>query len=162
MENKPELGANLLVSKVNKFDEHLFERYVHENYLQLLTQSSTLGLLHSHTTITGYRWYYYTVSFHVCFELHEGESEMYFLCRPVIRNYVRSPGGQWVYWSSYAVFVVTYLALACCRNIGRRFPANMLLLSLLVIKKELKKFSNQSLILSISVFRHYPCLIWYL
>ncbi|UJR34090.1 hypothetical protein I4U23_021500 [Adineta vaga] len=52
---------------------------------------------------------------------------------PEIRRYVRSPGGQWAYWSSYGVFVVTYLALACCKSVGRRFPVNLILLSLLTL-----------------------------
>ncbi|CAF1571430.1 unnamed protein product, partial [Didymodactylos carnosus] len=31
------------------------------------------------------------------------------------------------------VFLVTYLTLACCRSVGRRYPLNLLLLSLLTI-----------------------------
>ncbi len=60
---------------------------------------------------------------------------VHLLYRPSVRTYVRSPGGQWAYWSSYAVFLVTYLALACCKSAGRRFPLNLILLSLLVIRK---------------------------
>lgn len=56
--------------------------------------------------------------------------------RPAIRTYVRSPGGQWVYWTSYGVFVVTYLALACFKNLGRRFPTNLILLFVLVINRK--------------------------
>ncbi|CAF0851695.1 unnamed protein product [Adineta steineri] len=52
---------------------------------------------------------------------------------PTVRAYVQSPGGRWAYWSSYGVFMVTYLALACCKNIGRRFPVNLILLSLLTL-----------------------------
>ncbi|CAF1222885.1 unnamed protein product [Adineta ricciae] len=52
---------------------------------------------------------------------------------PAVRKYVQSPGGQWAYWSSYGVFLVTYLALACCKNVGRRFPVNLILLGLLTL-----------------------------
>lgn len=50
-----------------------------------------------------------------------------------VRKYIRSSSGQWAYWTSYAVFLVTYLALACCKNLGRRFPMNMVLLTLLTL-----------------------------
>jgi len=52
---------------------------------------------------------------------------------PAVRTYVRSPGGQWAYWTSYGVFLVTYIALACCKSVGRRFPLNLILLSLLTL-----------------------------
>ncbi|CAF0774059.1 unnamed protein product [Rotaria sordida] len=52
---------------------------------------------------------------------------------PAVRDYVRSPKGQWAYWTSYGVFIVTYITLACCKRIGRRFPVNLILLSLLTL-----------------------------
>ncbi|CAF1618951.1 unnamed protein product [Adineta ricciae] len=52
---------------------------------------------------------------------------------PSIRGYVRSSEGQWLYWTSYVVFLVTYIALACCRSAGRRFPTNMILLGILTL-----------------------------
>ncbi|CAF1397580.1 unnamed protein product [Adineta ricciae] len=52
---------------------------------------------------------------------------------PAIRGYVRSSEGQWLYWTSYVVFLVTYIALACCRSAGRRFPTNMILLGILTL-----------------------------
>lgn len=52
---------------------------------------------------------------------------------PSIRGYVRSAQGQWLYWASYVVFLVTYIALACCRSAGRRFPTNMILLGVLTL-----------------------------
>ncbi len=56
--------------------------------------------------------------------------------RPAVSAYVQSPSGQWAYWSSYAVFLVTYLALACCKTAGRRYPINLILLILLVINQK--------------------------
>ncbi|NXN15150.1 LFG3 protein, partial [Indicator maculatus] len=35
-----------------------------------------------------------------------------------------------VYYASYAVFLVTYLMLACCQGLRRRFPWNIILLSI--------------------------------
>jgi FtsH-binding integral membrane protein len=55
------------------------------------------------------------------------------LSRPSIRTYVRSPNGQWVYWTSYVVFLVTYIVLVCCKSVGRRFPLNMVLLGILTL-----------------------------
>lgn len=52
---------------------------------------------------------------------------------PSIRTYVRSRDGQWAYWASYVVFLVTYLALACCKSAGRRFPMNIILLGFLTL-----------------------------
>ncbi|NWI18401.1 LFG3 protein, partial [Crypturellus soui] len=37
-----------------------------------------------------------------------------------------------VYYASYAVFLVTYLVLACCQGPRRRFPWNIILLSVFV------------------------------
>jgi hypothetical protein len=64
--------------------------------------------------------------------------DMYFLYRPAVRQYVQSSHGRWAYWTSYGVFLVTYMALACCKSAGRRFPLNIILLSLLVIRFSLK------------------------
>lgn len=52
---------------------------------------------------------------------------------PSIRTYVRSREGQWLYWTSYVVFLVTYIALSCCKSVARRFPANMILLGVLTL-----------------------------
>jgi len=62
---------------------------------------------------------------------------IYFLYRPAVRDYVTSSRGRWAYWSSYGIFLVTYLALACCKSAGRRYPINLILLSLLVISQKL-------------------------
>ncbi|CAF3545601.1 unnamed protein product [Rotaria sp. Silwood1] len=53
--------------------------------------------------------------------------------KPAIRNYIRSPRGQWAYWTSYGVFFATYIALACCKRLGRRYPLNLILLSILTL-----------------------------
>jgi len=52
---------------------------------------------------------------------------------PSIHDYVRSSRGQWAYWASYAIFLVTYIALMCCRSAGRRFPLNLILLGVLTL-----------------------------
>ncbi|NXK30088.1 LFG3 protein, partial [Piprites chloris] len=38
-----------------------------------------------------------------------------------------------IYYASYAVFVVTYLVLACCQGPRRRFPWNIILLSIFTL-----------------------------
>ncbi|CAF4140729.1 unnamed protein product, partial [Rotaria sp. Silwood2] len=52
---------------------------------------------------------------------------------PAVRAYVRSPGGQWAYWTSYGVFIATYITLACCKRLGRKYPLNLILLSILTL-----------------------------
>ncbi len=59
----------------------------------------------------------------------------HFLYRPRIRNYVQGSEGRWLYFTSYIVFLVTYLALACSKRAARRFPLNMIFLGVLVNKK---------------------------
>ncbi|TFK03593.1 RNA-binding protein PNO1 [Platysternon megacephalum] len=48
-----------------------------------------------------------------------------------VRNFVQ--GNVTVYYSSYAVFLVTYLLLACCQGPRRRFPWNLILLSIFTL-----------------------------
>jgi len=50
-----------------------------------------------------------------------------------IRTYIKSSEGLWLYWSSYGVFLVTYLTLACCKSVARRFPINLVFLALLTL-----------------------------
>lgn len=52
---------------------------------------------------------------------------------PEVRAYVRSSNGQWLYFTSYVVFLVVYLALVCSKRAARRFPLNMILLGVLTI-----------------------------
>ncbi|XP_078463154.1 protein lifeguard 2-like isoform X2 [Lampetra planeri] len=52
------------------------------------------------------------------------------LCEPVGYYVKRNPI---LYWSSYAVFLVTYLVLACCKEPRRRFPLNIILLSIFTL-----------------------------
>jgi FtsH-binding integral membrane protein len=52
---------------------------------------------------------------------------------PAIRAYVQHPEGRWLYWTSYGVFLVTYLVLICSKSAARRFPFNLILLALLTI-----------------------------
>ncbi|XP_065417448.1 protein lifeguard 3 [Chrysemys picta bellii] len=48
-----------------------------------------------------------------------------------VRNFVRRNVA--VYYCSYAVFLVTYLVLACCQGPRRRFPWNFILLSIFTL-----------------------------
>lgn len=85
-------------------------------------------------------------------------SKLYiFMFSNTIRTYVRSSEGQWAYWASYVVFLVTYLALACCKSVGRRFPMNLVLLGLLVMINVWEYF----LFLGWFRFRRYLWVIWY-
>ncbi|CAF1284651.1 unnamed protein product [Rotaria sordida] len=52
---------------------------------------------------------------------------------PLIREYVRSSNGQWLYFTSYVVFLVTYLVLVCSKRAARRFPLNLILLGILTL-----------------------------
>lgn len=52
---------------------------------------------------------------------------------PAIRDYVRGPNGQWLYITSYFVFLVTYIVLICSKRAARRFPLNLILLGVLTI-----------------------------
>ncbi|XP_034642031.1 protein lifeguard 3 [Trachemys scripta elegans] len=48
-----------------------------------------------------------------------------------VRNFVRRNVA--VYYCSYAVFLVTYLVLACCQGPRRHFPCNVILLSIFTL-----------------------------
>ncbi|TFJ95643.1 relA-associated inhibitor [Platysternon megacephalum] len=48
-----------------------------------------------------------------------------------VRNFVQRNIA--VYYCSYAVFLVTYLVLACCQGPRRRFPWNLILLSIFTL-----------------------------
>ncbi|XP_075037175.1 protein lifeguard 3 [Mixophyes fleayi] len=48
-----------------------------------------------------------------------------------VKNFVR--GNPAVYYASYAVFFVTYMVLACCQGPRRRFPWNIILLSVFTL-----------------------------
>ncbi|CAF2570564.1 unnamed protein product [Rotaria sp. Silwood2] len=52
---------------------------------------------------------------------------------PSIRDYVRSSNGQWLYWTSYVVFLVIYFALICSQRAARKFPLNLILLGILTL-----------------------------
>ncbi|NXR25554.1 LFG3 protein, partial [Cinclus mexicanus] len=47
-----------------------------------------------------------------------------------VRSFVQRNAA--IYYTSYAVFLVTYLVLACCQGPRRRFPWNIILLSIFV------------------------------
>ncbi|NXK96367.1 LFG3 protein, partial [Formicarius rufipectus] len=55
-----------------------------------------------------------------------------------VRSFVRKNVA--IYYASYAVFLVTYLVLACCQGPRRRFPWNIILLSIFV--SELRLLPN--------------------
>ncbi|NXO11172.1 LFG3 protein, partial [Oriolus oriolus] len=48
-----------------------------------------------------------------------------------VRSFVQKNAA--VYYASYAVFLVTYLVLACCQGPRRRFPWNIILLSIFTL-----------------------------
>ncbi|NXP21101.1 LFG3 protein, partial [Scytalopus superciliaris] len=48
-----------------------------------------------------------------------------------VRSFVRENAA--IYYASYAVFLVTYLVLACCQGPRRRFPWNIILLSIFTL-----------------------------
>ncbi|CAF1379475.1 unnamed protein product [Rotaria sp. Silwood1] len=52
---------------------------------------------------------------------------------PSVHNYVRSSNGQWLYWTSYVVFFVVYMALICSRRAARNYPLNLILLGILTL-----------------------------
>ncbi|NXO68749.1 LFG3 protein, partial [Phainopepla nitens] len=45
-----------------------------------------------------------------------------------------------IYYASYAVFLVTFLVLACCQGPRRRFPWNIILLSIFILKCQVTCF----------------------
>ncbi|KAM3845868.1 protein lifeguard 2 isoform 2-T2 [Vipera latastei] len=51
-------------------------------------------------------------------------------CKPV-QGYIQA-NPAW-YWASYAVFLITYLILACCSGPRRYFPWNLILLSIFTL-----------------------------
>ncbi|CAF1414902.1 unnamed protein product, partial [Rotaria sp. Silwood1] len=52
---------------------------------------------------------------------------------PVIREYVRSPHGRWLYFTSYVVFLVIYFVLICSKKAARKYPLNLILLGILTL-----------------------------
>ncbi|XP_077580109.1 transmembrane BAX inhibitor motif containing 1a [Stigmatopora nigra] len=48
-----------------------------------------------------------------------------------VRNFVQQ--NQAVYWASYAVYFITHLVLVCCKGPRRKFPWNMILLSIFTL-----------------------------
>ncbi|KAM7536925.1 hypothetical protein Aperf_G00000062218 [Anoplocephala perfoliata] len=54
-----------------------------------------------------------------------------FMFVPPIRAWVRAH--VWFYYLAYAVFIVTYFALACCVKVRRRFPGNFIALGVFTL-----------------------------
>ncbi|KAM9483566.1 transmembrane BAX inhibitor motif containing 1a isoform 1-T2 [Clarias gariepinus] len=50
--------------------------------------------------------------------------------QPVKNFVIKNPA---VYWVSYAVYIITHLVLVCCKGPRRRFPWNLILLSLFTL-----------------------------
>ncbi|XP_028833719.1 transmembrane BAX inhibitor motif containing 1a [Denticeps clupeoides] len=50
--------------------------------------------------------------------------------QPVRSFVVKNPG---VYWASYAVYFGTHISLVCCQRLRRRFPLNLILLTLFTL-----------------------------
>uniref|UniRef100_A0A2P2HYI3 Protein lifeguard 1-like n=2 Tax=Hirondellea gigas TaxID=1518452 RepID=A0A2P2HYI3_9CRUS len=62
----------------------------------------------------------FTVGVVALFTFHDG------LKRFVQRN-------MWVYFMSYAVFLVTYITLVCCSGVRRKYPGNMIMLAVFTL-----------------------------
>lgn len=50
-----------------------------------------------------------------------------FVYVPTVNNFVRS--NSWLYYCSYALFIVMYFVLACCSNVRRKYPGNIIALA---------------------------------
>ncbi|XP_039234582.1 protein lifeguard 2, partial [Pipra filicauda] len=62
--------------------------------------------------------------------LTTGVVALFTFCDPV-KGYIQTHPA-W-YWASYAVFFLTYLVLACCSGLRRRFPWNLILLGIFTL-----------------------------
>ncbi|XP_054723499.1 protein lifeguard 1-like [Uloborus diversus] len=51
-----------------------------------------------------------------------------FVFHPKVKLFVRRH--SYLYYVSYAIFIGVYIALACCGNLRRKYPTNMILLSI--------------------------------
>uniref|UniRef100_A0A5K3FC18 Protein lifeguard 1 n=1 Tax=Mesocestoides corti TaxID=53468 RepID=A0A5K3FC18_MESCO len=54
-----------------------------------------------------------------------------FIFVPPIRAWVRT--NQWFYYLAYAVFFATYIALACCESVRRKYPGNFIALGVFTV-----------------------------
>lgn len=61
-----------------------------------------------------------TCGFIALFVFHDG-----------VKSYVRA--NSWLYWLSYGIFVVVYIALACCSSVRRTFPMNFIFLAIFTV-----------------------------
>ncbi|XP_035700279.1 protein lifeguard 2-like [Branchiostoma floridae] len=50
---------------------------------------------------------------------------------PEVHQFARENPG--LYWAGYAVFIVTYFALVCCPTVRRKYPMNVIMLSLFTL-----------------------------
>ncbi|VDM31760.1 unnamed protein product [Hydatigera taeniaeformis] len=57
--------------------------------------------------------------------------DFYIFYSPPVRAWVRR--NTWFYYLAYAVFFATYIALACCGNIRRKFPGNFIALGVFTL-----------------------------
>lgn len=61
-----------------------------------------------------------------------------YACRPEVKRWVRANPA--FYYVSYAVFLVTYIALACCPSVRRKYPGNYIALAVFVSYLEIYLF----------------------
>ncbi|XP_076069166.1 protein lifeguard 1-like isoform X2 [Oratosquilla oratoria] len=61
-----------------------------------------------------------TLGFVALFTFHRGVK--YFVLRH-----------QWVYFLSYAIFIITYMTMVCCSSVRRKWPANIIMLSIFTL-----------------------------
>ena len=48
-------------------------------------------------------------------------------------SYVRSRSGVWIFYTSWAIGVVVIIVLACCQNVRRKFPQNIIALGIFTL-----------------------------
>uniref|UniRef100_A0A3P9JUE3 Protein lifeguard 2 n=1 Tax=Oryzias latipes TaxID=8090 RepID=A0A3P9JUE3_ORYLA len=73
---------------------------------------------------------------------------LFTFCDPV-KDYIQTNPG-W-YWASYAVFFVTYLTLSCCSAPRRRFPWNLILLSIFHIDSFYSFYNTKSVVMCLGI-----------
>lgn len=61
-----------------------------------------------------------------------GVVSLFLFCRPV-NSWIRSTENFWFYYTAYGIFLVTYIVLACCKNVRRRWPGNLICLTIFTL-----------------------------
>lgn len=61
-----------------------------------------------------------------------GVVSLFLFCEP-INLWIRSAQNFWFYYTAYGVFLVTYVVLACCSNVRRHWPGNLICLTIFTL-----------------------------